>query len=86
MEMKVYPTFLKSPKLEPRYQFNFISGTLVTREGSYHTAEMQSVYSTVSADWTDVLKRIRAVVNVWQLGIILNFLVIEFYIFALNAL
>ena len=50
MAMNGYSTFPKSPSLAMRW-FNVIYRTLVDKEGSYPSAEMQLVYSTVSTDW-----------------------------------
>ena len=45
--MKGYSAFLKAPaSLEPRHQIVYCH-----IQGSYHSAEAQSVYSTVPVDW-----------------------------------
>ena len=61
MAMKEYSTFLKAPGLKPQHQI-VSSWTLggvrwdgMGWGGSYHSAEMQLMYSTASANWAFVV-------------------------------
>ena len=51
--MKEYSTFPKSTRLESHHQIVscYILDTHCGGEGSYSSAEMQSVYSTAPTDW-----------------------------------
>ena len=56
--MKEYSTFPKVPGLEPHHQIVLCHNQNTGVEGSYLSAEMQSVYSTTSADWIDYIKSV----------------------------
>ena len=53
--MKKYSVFHKAPRLEPCYQMGLMSNPEYSfggcGEGSYPSAQIQSVYSTAPADW-----------------------------------
>ena len=59
MALKEYSAFPKAPALlVPHRLLSVISKTLVGR-ASYHSAEMQLVYSTAQADWSIVCVCVR---------------------------
>ena len=66
MAMKGYSAFPKAPALlKPHHQIVYvISRTLIWWE-SYLSAEMQSVYSTVPADWATKGISLRVNVTMW---------------------
>ena len=48
--MKEYSTFARATNLEPRHQLQFSAISGHSLGESYHSAEMQSVYSAVQAE------------------------------------